>query len=681
MRRNHPPHTVRVLLGLLLPLLLVPAAAAQQAATVEQLAPLLAAEDARDFQPELYRRSLVAPDSVVRRVAALGAGRIGDLRATPLLVPILIDPDSTVRVAAAFGLGLLRDTAAAQPLIDRLIGTPALDGPTALEAVTALAKIGGPRAAEFFAGLLGGRVPLTVADRAPLVQQAILEAWRLGPDAPVTELLPFLADTSLAARWRATYSLGRLKAPAAADRLTLALRDPEATVRAFAARGLTRGYVEAARLAPASVAQLLGHAASDGSPQVRINALRSLAEYRDTALAAAVLPLLADAFPNVQVEAATTAGALGGQEAVQALTRLAAGKGLFAVRRAALLGLARADTTTFAGASAPWRANPDWRFRAVAAEGTAVAGPGPNPWFLTDRDGRVAATGLQAWGAEVDGPAPALVGAGRRLLPHADAGVRSVAADIVSRAGDPGDLPALVAAYRRSDRDSVPDAALAALGGILAIRKAGAGPRARVDADFLASSVRPRDYLLRRWAEDHWPEAAARWGPAYPIETGRTAQDYRDIAARYLLSADSVARPRVVIETEDRGPIEVQLQGPEAPLTVANFVRLAARRFFDGNRWHRVVPNFVIQDGDPRGDGFGGPGGAIRDEINRLRYDGPMLGMALSGPDTGGSQWFINLSPQPHLDGTYTVFGKVVGGLAALVRITQGEVIRTIRIN
>ena len=136
--------------------------------------------------------------------------------------------------------------------------------------------------------------------------------------------------------------------------------------------------------------------------------------------------------------------------------------------------------------------------------------------------------------------------------------------------------------------------------------------------------------------------------------------------------------PRITIETEQRGPIEIELLGPDAPLTVANFLRLVDRHFFDGNRWHRVVPNFVVQDGDPRGDGFGGPGGAIRDEINMNRYDGPMLGMALSGPDTGASQWFINLSAQPHLDGTYTVFGRVVGGTANLVRITQGDLIRTI---
>jgi cyclophilin family peptidyl-prolyl cis-trans isomerase/HEAT repeat protein len=664
--------------------LLLPAAAplrAQQAAVVEQLAPLLAAEDARDFQSELFRRALVSTDSVVRRVAAVGAGRIGDPAAVPLLVPVMLDPDSTVRVAAVFGLGLLGDSSAVRPLIVRLTGTPALDEESAQEAVTALARIGGPEVGRFFGDILGARAPLTAADRAPLRQRAILESWRLGPDAPVTALLPFLEDSSLVVRWRAIYAVGRLRAPAAGERLSLALRDPESVVRAFAARALTRSYVESARLAPASIAELLGRAAGDDNPQVRINAARSLAEYHDPALVRYVLPLLSDQFPNVQVEAASTIGALGGPEAVAALTRVVGSRGTFALRRAALVGLARADTSAFARVAEPWRSSADWRARAAAAEGAGIAHPGPDPWFLRDRDGRVVAAGLQSWAAEVDGPDPVLLAAGRRLLAHADAGVRSVAGDIVSRAGDIADLPALVAAYRRAARDSFPDAALAALNGLVAIRNGSAAGRSRADAEFLGGTGRPRDYVIRRWAEDHWPEAVARWGPAYPIETGRTAQDYRDVAARYILAPDSIARPRVIIDTEDRGAIEVELAGPEAPLTVANFVRLVARRFFDGHRWHRVVPNFVIQDGDPRGDGFGGPGTTIRDEINRLRYEAPMIGMALSGPDTGGSQWFINLSPQPHLDGAYTIFGKVVGGLAALVRITQGETIRTIRMH
>jgi len=122
----------------------------------------------------------------------------------------------------------------------------------------------------------------------------------------------------------------------------------------------------------------------------------------------------------------------------------------------------------------------------------------------------------------------------------------------------------------------------------------------------------------------------------------------------------------------------VELLPAEAPLTVAAFLSLVDRRYFDGSTWHRVVPNFVVQDGDPRGDGWGGPGFALRDEVNPLRYETGTVGMALSGPDTGGSQFFITHSPQPHLDGTYTVFGRVVSGLGALDAIGQGERIRSI---
>lgn len=655
-------------------------ASAQQEAIVEQLAPVLAAEDARNFQPALFRSSLAAPDSLVRRLAAMAAGRIGDARATPLLIPLLSDADSTVRVAAAFAMGLTRDTAGAQPLMDRITGLPALDEPTAVEALTALAKIGGPRVGTFFGGILGGSVVPSRESRRPLQGQIVLESWRLGPDAPVVALLPFLEDTAAGFRWRAAYTLGRLRAPAAANRLTVALRDRESVVRAMAARGLTREYADAAKLAPRSVAELLAGAASDVNVQVRINALRALATFRDSSLASEIVPLLDDPTPNVQVQAAMTAGALGGAEAARGLARVAGGKRPFGVRREALVALAGVDSAGFAGAVPRWQTSTDWRERAAAAEGTAFAGPGPKPWFLSDRDPRVTAAGLQAWAGKADGADAALLAAARPLLANADAGVRSVAADAVARAADPDDLVPLIAAFRRSGRDSFPDAALAALGGILAIRRGSPDARARVDREFLPATPRPNDYIVRRWADDNWPDLGARWGHSSPIATGRTAQDYRDLVRRYVIAPDSLARPKVTIDTDQRGPIEVELQGPEAPMTVANFVRLVERRFFDGNRWHRVVPNFVVQDGDPRGDGFGGPGGAIRDEINRHRYEGAMLGMALSGPDTGSSQWFINLGPQPHLDGTYTIFGRVTTGLATLARITQGDLIRTIRL-
>jgi cyclophilin family peptidyl-prolyl cis-trans isomerase len=130
----------------------------------------------------------------------------------------------------------------------------------------------------------------------------------------------------------------------------------------------------------------------------------------------------------------------------------------------------------------------------------------------------------------------------------------------------------------------------------------------------------------------------------------------------------------------ERGTLVVELAGGIAPLTVHNFVTLANAGYYRGTRFHRVVPNFVAQDGDPRGDGNGGPGYAIRDELNRMRYRRGTVGMALSGPHTGGSQYFLTHSPQPHLDGHYTVFGQLVSGWPVLDAIVQGDVIQRVDI-
>jgi cyclophilin family peptidyl-prolyl cis-trans isomerase len=163
--------------------------------------------------------------------------------------------------------------------------------------------------------------------------------------------------------------------------------------------------------------------------------------------------------------------------------------------------------------------------------------------------------------------------------------------------------------------------------------------------------------------------------------TGVTARDrawYVD-QVRTLVAQDRSRHPLQATITTGRGALRVVLFGADAPLTVANFVALARRGYYNGLSFHRVVPNFVAQDGDPRGDGSGGPGYAIRDELNRRWYDRGAVGMALSGPDTGGSQYFLAHSPQPHLDGHYTVFGHVAEGLDVLDSIVQGD--RILRIS
>ncbi|MBC8646290.1 MAG: peptidylprolyl isomerase [Thermoanaerobaculia bacterium] len=156
-------------------------------------------------------------------------------------------------------------------------------------------------------------------------------------------------------------------------------------------------------------------------------------------------------------------------------------------------------------------------------------------------------------------------------------------------------------------------------------------------------------------------------------EFPRANYDTRRQSAEYVTLIAEAKKPRSARIETARGSFTIRLAGTEAPRTVMNFVNLARRNYFDGVRIHRVVPNFVLQDGDPTGSGNGGPGYEIRDEINPLEYREGTVGMALSGPDTGGSQWFVTHAPQPHLDGIYTVFGQVTDGQDVVERTEQGE--------
>lgn len=140
------------------------------------------------------------------------------------------------------------------------------------------------------------------------------------------------------------------------------------------------------------------------------------------------------------------------------------------------------------------------------------------------------------------------------------------------------------------------------------------------------------------------------------------------------LQIDTEKVYRVSMKT-DRGDIELELYPHHAPQTVNNFVFLAQEGFYNGLVFHRVISDFMIQGGDPTGTGAGGPGYQFDDEIagNPLRHETGVISMANAGPHTNGSQFFITHSPQPHLDGHHTVFGKVIAGQDVVDAIRQGD--------
>lgn len=193
------------------------------------------------------------------------------------------------------------------------------------------------------------------------------------------------------------------------------------------------------------------------------------------------------------------------------------------------------------------------------------------------------------------------------------------------------------------------------------------------------SAMESPDYLIRRKAAEIYrgfnipkPDPMTVGNPDFmpyqvPKDIGivkfdgdaKNGAKSRVIRADYKKALSRKNGEWAAILKTDKGEFTIDFFPEEAPLTVDNFINLAQTGYFNGLEIHRVVPNFVMQDGDPRGDGNGGPGWQIRDEINQLRYERGTVGMALSGKDTGGSQWFVCHSPQPHLDGGYTIFGKV----------------------
>jgi cyclophilin family peptidyl-prolyl cis-trans isomerase/HEAT repeat protein len=258
----------------------------------------------------------------------------------------------------------------------------------------------------------------------------------------------------------------------------------------------------------------------------------------------------------------------------------------------------------------------------------------------------------------------------RSQLDEGDVIIRATAAELL------GDLPqsevntrALREALLRAMKDELNDAALAILDSLGKQKTPGAN-------EAIKSALDSTDHLLRRKAAallktNGAGDFSSRIGT---VQTRNTVADYQRALARIGRSVQATV-------STTKGPFTIELLPGEATLNVDNFIQLAKRGYFNGFTFHRVVPNFVIQDGDPRGDGNGGPGYQIRCEINEVPYDRAAVGMALSGKDTGGSQWFVTHSPQPHLDGGYTVFGRVVAGMEVVDRIVRGDVIRSIVIS
>lgn len=259
----------------------------------------------------------------------------------------------------------------------------------------------------------------------------------------------------------------------------------------------------------------------------------------------------------------------------------------------------------------------------------------------------------------------------RQRLKDQDVIIRATASDLLGeQPPNETNARALIEALPVALRDrDLNDAALSILDALAKQKSAAAN-------DAIKTALDSSDHLIRRRAvallkANGVGDFSNRIGT---VKTRNTEADYRRALAR-------IGRNVTATVVTSKGAFTVEFLTEEAPLTVDNFVQLARRGYFNGQAVPRVVPNFVIQTGDPRGDQNGGPGYQIRCEINEAPYERGAVGMALSGKDTGGSQWFVTHSPQPHLDGGYTVFGRVIRGMEVVDSIARGDTIRRVTVS
>jgi cyclophilin family peptidyl-prolyl cis-trans isomerase len=457
------------------------------------------------------------------------------------------------------------------------------------------------------------------------------------------------------------------------DALSFLARDREPQVRLSAVRGLS-AFEDSAS------AMLASAALGDRDWRVRVEAMRAHGLTVDE-----LRPLLGDPNPNVRLSALDALGHVGRPEEAKALLRAYSPRST-REREVASISLAtrmKDDLPGLDSLASSLASSPEWRLRAAASSvlGAAPGTPDPAGVALLEKlaqdEPRVAKTAagplLQAR-AEKAAPGEKLSSTRTDLdlfLASKDPVLRAIAIDAEAAAlGD--SIPEMesgewLGIVRKAWNDARADSTSNDVASTIVTALEKVKERAAA-AEILREAATGRDYIVRREAC-----RILGTGHAEPIETGRSVSDYESIIGWASGNREIAIRTR-------GGQIRIRLFCKDAPITCWNFAQLAEKGFFDQGSWHRVVPAFVVQDGCPRGDGYGGPGYAIRCEINDHPYGTGSVGMALSGKDTGGSQFFITQSPQPHLDGRYTVFGEVIEGMELIDRLVQYDPIETIRL-
>ncbi len=660
---------------------------------------ILELEDARSLGSEaiLGTNLLSSPYPEVRKWCAVALGRIGDPRSLAHLCRALDSPYSSVRAAAAFAIGEMEDRESLRQefRLGHLEAIKALRGrldDTALEVrmriVEALGKAGGAEDATMIALRLSEEGFDGSPGKLAYLDLAITALMRLkNPDT--FALLRNLAwQKNPDIQWRAANALVRVRDKAARPVFLNLLESAHVDVKAWAALGL--GICEDPELSTALLPLLPPTDSQTNQPiplAIRFNAVRALGMLKspisipaiEAALRAKPVTGQESDQTNFAIAAADALGSIGSREGEVALRYLLQVPGPAA--NAAIIALAKVLKSEPA------------RFFELAGVNQSSDPPALRAWAraLGELGGPEAVAGLKAimLRSTQDHAASADLLAIPTVLTALATAQAPDLADILKvyfGSRDGVVLRAAAEAYKPGPESREPWAPL-----IQAYFQIAAAEDVETKASILEhlepwirqpevqttlrAGLSDRLRNVRIVAAGLLRKAGAEGIPEYAGEAER-----RLPRNTYEMLAGARSDRTVAILETNRGNIEVDLFRADAPLTVANFVGLAKRGFFDGQSFMRVVPFFVVQSGDPRNDQEGGPGYSIRCEINMRPYERGSVGMALAGKDTGGSQFFITLAPQPHLDGGYTCFGRVISGMLVADRLVPGDRIKKVTI-
>lgn len=620
--------------------------------------------------------ALDSSDAIIRSRALLGLSTFADASSTIHLWPSLGDSDPDVRVMAAFAIGQTGHDSSDERLLQLLRNERDMEVQQAI--ITALGKTGGEIALEELAAM--SLPPELESSRAHALTNLGLRGFT-SPVA-VNHLVELLASTDQVTRHAAAYYFGRM--PSTSSWIAVAPTVREAMSRLHV-DDPALGYLVSGigRLNDADdrpmLRSILG---SNPDWRTRVNAARALNEpsFGD-------IPVLIHALDDPSHHVAVTAAQALARHSLSedVLNRLITWQQThpdsWHVWTEFIPAFVKSNRTDFIlDAYRSFADDNGYARAAIISKLSSAADPQLAALLFdaaADQDARVAYAALEA------------INTRRKALgnPTADPVYFSVFAEGIRR----GDVATIYAAA-----PALADSAMFALGAGEVLRETYATMEIPVDVESMTAIIRAHgvardtaslNFLVDIAMEAPHPvlrNAAAesldeRFGEGIDFEaTGHSAPAFPEFHERLFLELG--AHPRMILET-DRGIIELLLLPDWAPITTLTISRLAISRHYDGIPFHRVVPNFVVQGGDfARADGFGGPSYFLPSEFTPLAYETGTLGMASAGPDTEGSQFFITHSPQPHLNGRYTIFGFVLSGQNVVDELRIGDRIIRARI-